>query len=107
MTINKLPSGNYRIRQTVKGKAYSLTVNHKPTLYEAEQLLSKLIEYPDKLTFEKAAENYIKSKSNKGSQAYESKNPESALPQRHDAAHPENAGRYERGPGGSGETVQG
>ena len=64
MTINKLPSGNYRIRQTVKGKTYSLTVNHKPTLYEAEQLLSKLIEYPDKLTFEKAAENYIKSKSN-------------------------------------------
>lgn len=64
MTINKLPSGSYRIRQTVNGKAYSLTVKHKPTLYEAEQLLSQIIENPDKLTFEKAAENYIKSKSN-------------------------------------------
>lgn len=64
MTINKLPSGNYRIRKTVNGKAYSLTVNHKPTLFEAEQLIQAKIQVPGNENFEAAARNYILSKTN-------------------------------------------
>ena len=64
MTINKLPSGNYRIRKTINGKSYSLTIDHKPTLYEAEQLLMQKIEVPDNESFESAAKTYIQSKSN-------------------------------------------
>lgn len=39
MTIEKLPSGSYRIRQMVNGKRFSITVDHKPTKKEAEMLL--------------------------------------------------------------------
>ena len=28
--MQKLPSGNYRIRKTYRGKVYSLTVSYKP-----------------------------------------------------------------------------
>lgn len=40
MTIDKLPSGSYRIRQQYKGKRYSITVPYKPTQKEALKLLS-------------------------------------------------------------------
>lgn len=39
MTIDKLPSGSYRIRETVNKKTYSVTVKHKPKKYEAEELI--------------------------------------------------------------------
>ena len=41
--IQKLPSGNYRIRKTYRGKVYSLTVPYKPRKAEAEQLIAELI----------------------------------------------------------------
>jgi integrase len=40
MKIEKLPSGSYRIRKMYKGKAYSVTVDYKPTQKEALQLLA-------------------------------------------------------------------
>lgn len=40
MTIDKLPSGAYRIRHMYKGKSYSLTLDHKPTSKEAMILIS-------------------------------------------------------------------
>ena len=42
MNISKLKSGSYRIRETRKGKTYSVTVNHKPTQAEARALLDEL-----------------------------------------------------------------
>lgn len=40
MTIEKLPSGSYRIKQMYKGKRYSITVDHKPTQKEATILMA-------------------------------------------------------------------
>lgn len=65
MNITKLPSGSYRIRQTEKGKTYSVTIDHKPTRTEALLLISKQIETPvSKYTLESACEAYIDAKSN-------------------------------------------
>ena len=46
MTIDKLPSGSYRIRKTVKGKTYSVTVKSEkePTQSAALLLISAEIE---------------------------------------------------------------
>lgn len=41
--VQKLPSGNYRIRKTYRGKVYSLTVPYKPRKAEAEQLIAEFI----------------------------------------------------------------
>lgn len=41
--VQKLPSGNYRIRKTYRGKVYSLTVPYKPRKAEADQLIAELI----------------------------------------------------------------
>lgn len=41
MTIDKLPSGSYRIRHMYSGKTYSLTVPYKPTSKEAMILISE------------------------------------------------------------------
>lgn len=65
MTIDVLPSGNYRIREMRNGKVYRLTVNHKPTKREAKELIEKEIGgFTDKTTFLVAADNYINSKNN-------------------------------------------
>jgi integrase len=40
MTIEKLPSGSYRIKQMYKGKRYTVTVDHKPTQKEATILMA-------------------------------------------------------------------
>ena len=42
MNISKLKSGSYRIRETRKGKTYSVTVDHKPTQAEARALLDDM-----------------------------------------------------------------
>lgn len=63
MNIEKLPSGSYRIRKQIKGKKYSIVLDHKPTLYEAEQLLLEKAETKH-ITFEKACQSYIDAKSN-------------------------------------------
>lgn len=68
MNIEKLPSGNYRITQMVDGKRYRLTVDHKPTKREAEELIREIVSRKHKnicdMTFEEAALEYISSKSN-------------------------------------------
>lgn len=43
MTIEKLPSGSYRISQSDHGYRYRLTVDHKPTHSEAVRLMAALI----------------------------------------------------------------
>ena len=68
MTIDKLPSGSYRIRQMEKGKTYTLTIDHKPTRTEAIRLLADKIEKaPIKtqdMTFENACDAFLDSKKN-------------------------------------------
>ena len=65
MNITKLPSGNYRIRQTEKGVTYSLTIDHKPTKTEALTLISQKIEKPiSKYTLDVACRAYIDAKNN-------------------------------------------
>ena len=65
MTIEKLPSGNYRIKEMRGGKTTSITIDHKPTKREAADLLSqKSTSINDKTPFGTAAQNYIDSKSN-------------------------------------------
>lgn len=39
--VQKLPSGNYRIRKTYRGKVYSLTVPYKPRKAEAERVMPR------------------------------------------------------------------
>lgn len=39
MTIDKLPSGSYRIRHTVNKRTYSVTVKNRPTKLQAEELI--------------------------------------------------------------------
>lgn len=43
MNITKLPSGSYRIRETVNGITYSKTVKFKPKKYEAEQIIADMV----------------------------------------------------------------
>lgn len=43
MNITKLPSGSYRIRETVNGVTYSKTVKFKPKKYEAEQIIADMV----------------------------------------------------------------
>lgn len=69
MTIEKLPSGHYRITKMVKGKRYRATLDHKPTKAEAEEVMSEIISQSKTysrtdMTFQKAAEGYINLKSN-------------------------------------------
>ena len=69
MTIEKLPSGNYRIRQMVNGVVYRVTIDHKPTKYEAQELIDKKIQnstkpYDYNPTLENACNTYIESKKN-------------------------------------------
>lgn len=68
MTIEKLPSGSYRIRQTVDKKRYSVTVDHKPTQTEAMKLLSAVMENKPCLnmngTVMQCVEGYLENKSN-------------------------------------------
>lgn len=65
MTIEKLPSGNYRIVQMYQGKRYRVTVDHKPTQKEALQLLSQAMDGCDVTgTFLAAAKEYIDDKRN-------------------------------------------
>lgn len=65
MTIEKLKSGKYRIRQMVDGKRYNVTVDHKPTVKEANKLLADIAKKPTgKKTLQEAAEAYIESRRN-------------------------------------------
>lgn len=61
MTIDKLPSGSYRIRLTENGKSYSMTVPYKPTKKEAHALIQGKINHSQTngKSFQDAAEEYI------------------------------------------------
>lgn len=67
MTIEKLKSGSYRIRRQKGGKLYLVTVDHKPTKAEAEELILAEIQKtarPDSaLTFGQQGADYIQSRS--------------------------------------------
>lgn len=68
MKIEKLPSGSYRIRKMYQGKTYTVVTDYKPTQKEAIQLMSaeldKVKEKYKRMTFRRAADEYIKSKHN-------------------------------------------
>ena len=65
MTIEKLPSGNYRISEMRNGKRIRITLDHKPTQKEAKVLFDeKEFKVSNSTPFKKAAENYIELKSN-------------------------------------------
>lgn len=69
MTIEKLPSGNYRIKKMIKGKTYRVTVDHKPTKREAEEIIQEQVHdteshAKDDISFEQATMDYIKVKHN-------------------------------------------
>lgn len=71
MKIEKRPSGSYRIRKSYKGKSYSLTLDYKPTVREAEQLLDDkiktsgtIIENKNKIVLGQVMQDYIDLKSN-------------------------------------------
>ena len=62
MTIEKRGT-SYRVRQMVGGRVFSVTVPYKPNKKEAFDLLqAKINRVPDVMTFETAAEEYIKVK---------------------------------------------
>ena len=66
MTIDKLPSGSYRIRHTENKKTYSMTVPYKPTTHEAFTLIQNKINHTNvtTMTFREAAVEYVESKKN-------------------------------------------
>lgn len=68
MNIEKLPSGSYRAKKIYKGKTYRVTFDHKPTQKEVLQALAEKMdadEIKDRAkNFERAALEYIESKSN-------------------------------------------
>lgn len=69
MTIEKLPSGNYRISKMIDKKRYRATVDHKPSKSEAEKIIDELAKdrftvSGKKMTFTEAAQGYLDLKSN-------------------------------------------
>lgn len=69
MTIEKLKSGSYRIKQMANGITYRITVDHKPSKQEAQILLSEKMKAPitkvsGNTSFERAYQNYVDVKNN-------------------------------------------
>ena len=65
MTIDKLPSGSYRIRLTEDGRSFSLTVPYKPSEREAFKLIRAKIENGNSdISFDEAYKRYVDAKSN-------------------------------------------
>ena len=64
MTIEKLPSGSYRIRKQIDGKRYSLVVPYKPSKKEADKLIEEKRTGADKCrkTLKECAREYIDGK---------------------------------------------
>ena len=63
INVEQLPSGAYRIRKTVRGKTYRVTVDYKPTESEALRLLADVMgkggTARTPLTFGEAAERHL------------------------------------------------
>lgn len=68
MTIEKLPSGSYRIKKQVNGKRYTVTVDHKPTQKEAITLIADVLSEKTTISsdmpFNSACKAYIESRAN-------------------------------------------
>ena len=68
MTIEKLPSGSYRIKQQFNGRRYSVTVPYKPTQREALQLMAEktkdALPKHGRTTFRQSAMEYVRIKEN-------------------------------------------
>lgn len=67
MTIEKLPSGNYRISQMVDGKRYRTTIDHKPSKVEAMKIISDMVvkePHGANMTVVDACKAYIGAKNN-------------------------------------------
>lgn len=70
MNIEKLASGSYRITQMYKGKRYRVTVDHKPSKFEAQRLITEKVnaaplEKPGLYnSFDNAARAYMNERSN-------------------------------------------
>lgn len=68
MNIEILPSGSYRVRKSHKGKTYRMTFDHKPTQREIFESINQLVSQDNvdvkNMTFEAAAKEYLKIKSN-------------------------------------------
>lgn len=64
MTIEKLPSGSYRIRQMKDGQRYSLVLPYKPSKKEAMELLAELMTGKPNVrkTLKECATEYIEGK---------------------------------------------
>ena len=64
MTIEKLPSGSYRIRQMEHGRMYSMTVPYKPSKKDAFDLIQSKINHvvDNNMSFQEAAIKYIEVK---------------------------------------------
>lgn len=61
MKPEKLPSGSYRVKKMYKGKKYSVTFDHKPTVKEITIAMGEKIQDDSSIrgTFEKYAKEYI------------------------------------------------
>ena len=68
MTIEKLPSGSYRIRKMVDGKLYTKTFDHKPNQAECEKAIASCLKDKPTLsingTVRQCVAGYMESKSN-------------------------------------------
>ena len=64
MTIEKLPSGKYRVTQMYKGKRYRATFDHKPSQKEATQAMARLFDDDSGTpsSFKRCLEKYIESR---------------------------------------------
>lgn len=66
MTIEKLPSGKYRISEMVGGVRYRKTVNFRPKQAEARRIIAELVETGEtsveRMTVRQAIERYISSR---------------------------------------------
>ena len=72
MTIEKLPSGSYRVKQMEKGKMYSVTIPYKPNKKEAFELIQNKINHvvDESISFKEAAGKYIDVKKNVNHRLY-------------------------------------
>ena len=68
MTIEKLPSGSYRIRKMIDGKLYTQTFDHKPNQAECEKAIASCLKDKPTLsingTVRQCVAGYMESKSN-------------------------------------------
>lgn len=64
MTIEKLPSGHYRVKQYYNGKRYATTIDHKPSTKEAAEIVAELLKdaTDQKGSFKEYALKYIELK---------------------------------------------